>query len=157
MKYFLEKNYGHIVVTSSLAGILPAPNSATYTATKYALHGYYKSFEVEKFDKDINITVICPGPIQTNFLAEAYTGKSGEKVGVNTDVAHNKMSAERCATLMAVAIVNKVSEAWITPSTLLFVTYLVKYHPNLSFRTVLRFLGLNFLKRLRDAKNADKL
>lgn len=157
MKYFLQKNYGHIVVTSSLAGILPVPHSATYTATKYALHGYYKSLETEKLDTDIKITLICPGPIQTNFLAEAFTGKLGEKVGINADTASNKMSVERCATLMAVAIANKVSEAWITPPTSLFMTYLIKCHPNISFMTVLKLLGPKFIKRLRDAKNADKL
>lgn len=38
VKYFLENNLGQIVVISSLSGIFPAPYSASYTGSKYALH-----------------------------------------------------------------------------------------------------------------------
>lgn len=36
--YFLAKAQGHIVVTSSIAGKIGAPFSASYNATKHALH-----------------------------------------------------------------------------------------------------------------------
>ncbi|KAK2578864.1 hypothetical protein KPH14_001272 [Odynerus spinipes] len=157
MKYFLQNNYGHIVVTSSLAGILPVPGSATYSGTKHALHGYFNSFLLEKGDKNIFITLICPGAVQTNFLAEAFTETSGKKFGVNTDVSTTKISVKRCATLMAVAIANKVSEAWISQPIGLLITYLVKYYPNVGSWFVIKLLGTQFLKHLRDAKNADKL
>jgi len=29
-------------------------------------------------DKHINVTMVCPGPVQTEFLAESFTEKSGE-------------------------------------------------------------------------------
>lgn len=157
IKYFLKNNGGHIVVTSSLAGILPVPHSGTYTGTKHALHGYFKSFVFEKINENISVTLICPGAVQTNFLAEAFTGKSGEKFGVNTDVASNKVSAERCATLMAVAIANKVHEAWISKRIGLLITYLTIYYPNVGFWFVRKVLGPQMLRRLRDAKNNDKL
>lgn len=38
MKYFLERKKGHIALTSSIAGIIPVPFSATYSGTKFALH-----------------------------------------------------------------------------------------------------------------------
>lgn len=38
LKHFNKKGRGHIAVTSSMAGIIGLPFSATYTATKHALH-----------------------------------------------------------------------------------------------------------------------
>jgi len=38
LQYFMKRNEGHIVVTSSLAGVIAAPYSASYTGAKYALH-----------------------------------------------------------------------------------------------------------------------
>lgn len=38
LEHFNKRGQGHIVVTSSVAGFLKAPNSSTYSATKYALH-----------------------------------------------------------------------------------------------------------------------
>lgn len=38
VRYFNQVGHGQIVATSSVAGIIPAPFSATYNATKHALH-----------------------------------------------------------------------------------------------------------------------
>ncbi|KAI4494199.1 hypothetical protein M0802_009068 [Mischocyttarus mexicanus] len=158
MKYFLKNDLGQIAVISSVSGICPAPYSASYTGSKHALHGYFNSCRVEKAGQNFpSITMICPGPIQTNFLEEAFTEESGKKFGVQTDKAKNKVSAERCATLSAIAIANEVSEAWISHSSVLFLAYLLKYYPNVASWILLKLCGTKFLKKLRDAKNADKI
>lgn len=38
VKYFLTRGEGHVAVTSSIAGIIGVPFSASYTAAKHALH-----------------------------------------------------------------------------------------------------------------------
>jgi dehydrogenase/reductase SDR family protein 7 len=38
IKYFKTRDGGHIVVTSSVAGLFGAPFSASYTASKHAIH-----------------------------------------------------------------------------------------------------------------------
>lgn len=38
LNHFLKVGYGHIAVTSSIAGVLGAPYSGTYTGTKHAIH-----------------------------------------------------------------------------------------------------------------------
>lgn len=43
-KYFCKMNAGHFVVTSSIAGIIGAPFSATYCANKFALHVIYQLY-----------------------------------------------------------------------------------------------------------------
>lgn len=42
------------------------------------IQGYFSTFWLEKLGQNIPITMICPGPVQTNFLSEAYTEKLGE-------------------------------------------------------------------------------
>lgn len=43
VKHFLERNEGHVVVTSSIAGVMGVPFSASYSGSKFALHvSYFK-------------------------------------------------------------------------------------------------------------------
>ncbi|XP_034193375.1 dehydrogenase/reductase SDR family member 7 [Osmia lignaria lignaria] len=151
-KYFLQKGSGHFVVTSSVAGIVPAPFSATYCGTKYALQGYYDCFSIEKMGKNIPVTMVCPGPIKTNFLSEAFTEKHGEKYGEEANKnSENKLSAERCATLMGIAIANKLSQVWIAKPRILQLIYLRMYYPNIG-SCIISLLGPRFIQRLRDDK-----
>lgn len=149
--YFLKAGQGHFVITSSVAGIRAVPFSATYCATKYALHGYFDTFCIEKANTNIAVTLVCPGPIQTNFLAECFTDKPGEKYGVNTEVAKNKVSAQRCAKLMGVAIANKLTEVWIAKPLVIQMLYFAKKFPNLA-SILSKKLGTSVLQHMRDSK-----
>ncbi|KAK0180512.1 hypothetical protein PV327_006143 [Microctonus hyperodae] len=152
-QYFTDKNSGkgHIVVTSSLAGILGIPYSGSYTGSKHALHGYFESLRMEKMNKHIPITMVCPGAINTPFLAESFTEEFGKKFGQKTEYAKNKLTAARCGYLMTVAIANQVNECWIAHSLALQLTYIAKYYPNLA-SLMFYYLGQGFLQRLRDNK-----
>ena len=33
---------------------------------------------MEKINQNIHVTIVCPGPIQTDFLAESFTANAGE-------------------------------------------------------------------------------
>ncbi|XP_014471598.1 PREDICTED: dehydrogenase/reductase SDR family member 7 [Dinoponera quadriceps] len=154
VKHFLQMGQGHLVVTSSIAGILPIPLSASYCGAKHALHGYFNSLLMEHSDKNINITIVCPGPVQTNFLAECFTDTPGEKYGIKTVVDNSKVSVERCAELMGIAIANKLNEVWIAKTPAMRLIYAQYCFPNV-FPWLLRSLGPKYLMKVRDAKNAS--
>lgn len=40
--------------------------------------GYFRPLFIEFSNKHIDVTMVCPGPVQTEFLAESFTEKSGE-------------------------------------------------------------------------------
>lgn len=102
--------------------------------------------------KNIHVTIVCPGPIQTNFLAEAYTDKIGEKYEEAViENSSNKVSAARCARLMGIAIANELLEVWIAKPLVLQLVYLMVYYPNLG-TCIIKKLGPRFLQRLRDDK-----
>lgn len=151
VKYFMKQGQGQIVVTSSITGIIGAPNSASYTGSKHALHGYFECLRAEKMLDNISVCMVCPGPIMTDFLQESFTEKTGEKYGKPAPGVKNKLTARRCGDLMAVAIANNLHEVWIAAPAILYLVYLIKYLPNIA-KWVLPKLGKNYFQKLRDTK-----
>ena len=46
-EHFIANKKGHIVVVSSLSGRIGTPISSSYSATKFALHGYFDALRAE--------------------------------------------------------------------------------------------------------------
>jgi NAD(P)-dependent dehydrogenase (short-subunit alcohol dehydrogenase family) len=57
---------GHIVITSSMAGVLPIPNSVIYTTAKAGVIGMAEVLRGELAEHGIGVSAFCPGPVQTN-------------------------------------------------------------------------------------------
>ena len=57
---------GHIVNTSSMAGVLPVPNAAIYITAKAAVIGLSEALRSELSGEGIGVSAFCPGPVQTN-------------------------------------------------------------------------------------------
>ncbi|MGH3017979.1 MAG: SDR family NAD(P)-dependent oxidoreductase [Gaiellaceae bacterium] len=57
---------GHIVNTSSMAGVLPIGGAAIYITAKAALIGLSEALRSELAGEGIGVSVFCPGPVQTN-------------------------------------------------------------------------------------------
>jgi NAD(P)-dependent dehydrogenase (short-subunit alcohol dehydrogenase family) len=56
---------GHIVNTSSMAGILPHPSMGIYNTAKFAVVGLSESLREELAAENVGVSVLCPGPINT--------------------------------------------------------------------------------------------
>ena len=63
--YFLEKGSGHIVGVASVAAFRGMPRSASYSASKAGLAVYLEALRAETYRKNIDITVLYPGYIDT--------------------------------------------------------------------------------------------
>jgi NAD(P)-dependent dehydrogenase (short-subunit alcohol dehydrogenase family) len=57
---------GHIVNTSSMAGVLPIPGAAVYITAKAAVIGLSEALSSELAQEGIGVSAFCPGPVQTN-------------------------------------------------------------------------------------------
>jgi NAD(P)-dependent dehydrogenase (short-subunit alcohol dehydrogenase family) len=64
----LKQGFGHIVNTASMAGLMPAPGTASYAAAKHAVVGLSTSLSIEAARFGVRVSVICPGVIQTPIL-----------------------------------------------------------------------------------------
>ncbi|MCP3956113.1 MAG: SDR family NAD(P)-dependent oxidoreductase, partial [Desulfobacterales bacterium] len=65
VQYFLEKGQGHIVGTSSVAAFRGLPRSSSYSASKAGFAMYLESLRAEVLRKNIHVTVLYPGYIDT--------------------------------------------------------------------------------------------
>lgn len=64
----VAQGFGHIVNTSSLAGIAATPLMTPYAMTKYAIVGLSKSLRTEAAGRGVRVSVLCPGLIETPLL-----------------------------------------------------------------------------------------
>lgn len=63
--YFLKEGKGHIVGVSSVAAFRGMPKSSAYCASKAGLAVYMEAMRAELYRKNIDITVLYPGFIDT--------------------------------------------------------------------------------------------
>lgn len=90
-KLFLrDMKKGRILNVSSVAGFQPCPTMATYGATKSYVTSFSKAlnYELKRQGRDVHLSVLCPGPVKTEFDQVA-----------NTDFSLNYISAKRCAKI----------------------------------------------------------
>jgi short-subunit dehydrogenase len=79
----LERGAGHIVNVASLAGLVPFPFVAPYTASKFALVGMSQAMGMELAHRGVTVTAVCPGAVRTAlYTAKPMTlpGNAREKV-----------------------------------------------------------------------------
>ena len=61
----VKQGFGHIVNTSSGAGLVPTPLNAPYCTAKYAVVGLSLSLRMEGADLGVKVSVVCPGYVRT--------------------------------------------------------------------------------------------
>lgn len=150
VQHWLSIQYkGQIAVTSSVAGIFPAPFSATYSATKYALHGYFETIRAESMGK-IKVTMLCPGPVHSRVLENAFTENHGIRVNRSHSLDSKRMPTQRCAKLCVTAITHRVTEAWISIQPILALCYLSKLAPYVIVLIFTKFMTEEKLMRVRE-------
>lgn len=59
---------GHVVTTASLAGLLPFAGLGVYNTTKYAVVGMSEALRADLADKNVGVSVLCPGLVNTNIF-----------------------------------------------------------------------------------------
>lgn len=126
----IERKEGCIVAVSSLAGKLGAPISSGYSASKFALQGFYNALRAEVFQYNIDVCTVCPGPVQSDISKNAFTSDMKKKYSQDANLG-KKQDVHRFAQLMAVSISSRIPEAWISIQPFLFYTYLYQYFPTL--------------------------
>ncbi|MCM1047594.1 MAG: SDR family NAD(P)-dependent oxidoreductase [Clostridiales bacterium] len=71
------KKGSKIIQTSSGAAFLPQKDFAVYAASKAYVYSFARALAKELKKKDITVTAVCPGPVDTPFLEHAY-GRYGQ-------------------------------------------------------------------------------
>ena len=103
---------GHIVNTSSMAGLLPMPNLGAYAAAKSAVLALSLSLQTEfdQLESSLGVSVLCPG-----FIATGITNSARNRPGDLADQAPPpdvpRTTAGAVATLTVADVAEQVVEA----------------------------------------------
>jgi short-subunit dehydrogenase len=92
----LARGSGHIVNISSGAGKIGTLNMAAYCASKFAMNGWSESLYHELTPLGVNVSLICPGPVSTDF---------------NRDFRHSEPSSPPWLFISAAAVSRAVIQA----------------------------------------------
>ncbi|KAB0402720.1 hypothetical protein E2I00_019913 [Balaenoptera physalus] len=129
LPHMIERKQGKIVTVTSLLGVVCAPLSAGYCASKHALQGFFNTLRIELATyPGIIVSNICPGPVQSNIVKNALTEEVTKTTGSDADQSH-KMTVSRCVQLMLISMANDLKEVWIADQPFLLMAYLWQYMP----------------------------
>ncbi len=100
-----QGGFGHVVNTSSIAGIVPPPFQALYSLTKYGVTGLTECLKYEFADKGgLYFSTICPANIATPIFNKGIDGQARGELRIPPDDAYPP--ADKAASL----ILDRVAE-----------------------------------------------
>lgn len=149
---YLMQTKGRVVTVSSLGGKAGLPFNTSYTASKYALHGFYDSLRMELALHGVSVTVICPYWVVTEFH-EAYLNKDGVRRGVQGRAIYTQkmMTAERCAEITLKAADKRRREVLMGPGR--WLVWLKLIAPNFLDRLSIKAVLEPIARRTRAGKS----
>lgn len=109
----LKASRGLIVGVSSLAGKTGVPGRTTYSASKFAMDGFFQSLRLELRGTGVDVTMIYPGVVATNIRRHGLKG-DGLEAGFSGLKEDGAMSVEDCAAQMITAIERRQRELIMT-------------------------------------------
>jgi NAD(P)-dependent dehydrogenase (short-subunit alcohol dehydrogenase family) len=120
LPHMRQRRSGRILMMSSVAGLVSPPTYGAYSSSKHALEGLTDALRLELFSFGIEVILIEPGYIITNFqqtahdLAQPYIDQAGSSpyahiyanasAGSARGRASSKTTPEDCARIMLQAI-----------------------------------------------------
>ncbi|SDN20635.1 SDR family oxidoreductase [Polaromonas sp. JS666] len=96
---YLRLRHGSIVAVSSLAGLIGVPGRTAYSATKFAMVGFFEALRAEMKGAGVGVTTAYPGVVATHIRHRGFNaaGVAAGSSGLKEDKA---MSVEECARLI---------------------------------------------------------
>ncbi len=138
LPYMINNGGGHIAVTTSIVGRFGFPLRSAYAASKHALYGFYESLMIELAEKNIRVTMVCPGRINTPISLNALNNK-GEKYNIMDHGQQGGMPAEKCAKIIVKGL-KKGKRNILVGGKETILVYFKKYFP---------FLFYNIVKKIK--------
>ncbi|WP_070968675.1 SDR family oxidoreductase [Vibrio sonorensis] len=149
-----KQGYGRIVQNSSVLGFAAMKYRGAYNASKFALEGWTDTLRLELHDTDIQISLIEPGPIETQFRENA---KVAFQTWIEIDRSyHREKYRQQLTRLNAKNSENAFvlpPESCVTP----LVDALESPKPKLRYRVTTPTKVFAILKRLLPSRWLDEL
>jgi short-subunit dehydrogenase len=136
LPHFISRRSGHFVTVTSLMGRFGSPLRSGYCGAKHALHGFFDVLRMEHEKDGVEVTLICPGFVQTGIALNALTG-DGKPQGTDDKATSEGIPPALFARKMIRAIGQKKHEVHIGGKEV-FGIYLKRFFPRLLHRVVMK-------------------
>jgi short-subunit dehydrogenase len=109
----IKASQGSIVAVSSLAGLIGVPGRTAYSASKFAMTGFFEALRAELKGAGVSVTTAYPGVVTTNIRYRGLNaaGVAAGSSGLKEDDA---MSVETCAGLIITGMQRRQREVVMT-------------------------------------------
>jgi len=147
-KAMVRQGFGHIVNISSLAGLIGYPMNCPYATAKFGVVGLSTSLRQEAVKLGVNVSVVCPGYIDTNiFEASEIINADKQKILASLP---KLMDANLAARRMLAGVIRNQTYI-VFPFYAKLFWWLLRIHPAL-----LKPLGSRSVAVFRSAKWATE-
>jgi NAD(P)-dependent dehydrogenase (short-subunit alcohol dehydrogenase family) len=126
----VKQGFGHIVNMSSYQGLIPAGAATAYSATKYGVVGLSTSLRSEAAQLGVNVSVVCPGFIDTPLFQTADV-KKADRDKVFSGIPFKLMDAADAARVILEGVARN-KKIIIFPYYARLFWYLYRIHPILA-------------------------
>ena len=110
----LKTSKGAIVAVSSLAGLIGVPGRTAYSASKFAMTGFFEALRAELKPAGVSVTTAYPGVVDTRIRYHGYNAK-GQAAGVSSLKEDGAMTVQECAQLIINGMNRRQREVVMTP------------------------------------------
>jgi short-subunit dehydrogenase len=133
----LGQKSGHFVVISSIAGKFGVPLRSGYSASKFALHGFFEAMRAEESRNGISVTLVCPGYIRTEISVSALKGDGSRHARVDPQLEQG-MPVEECARQILAGVARKKHEITVGAPREKMMVYAKRFFPGLLAKMIAR-------------------
>ncbi|MDP1954277.1 MAG: SDR family oxidoreductase [Polaromonas sp.] len=109
----LKQSRGSIVAVSSLAGLVGVPGRTAYSASKFAMTGFFEALRAELKNAGVSVTTAYPGVVATQIRYRGFNA-AGRPAGASGLKEDDAMSVETCARLILEAMNRREREVVMT-------------------------------------------
>lgn len=154
LPHMRKQGFGRIIQNSSVLGLVALPYRGAYTASKFALEGLTDTLRMELKGSGIDISLIEPGPIESQFRKNAekafhrFIKIEGSAHAASYQAMQQRLQKEGHATsftLPATAVLERVIHALESP------------RPKARYYVTTPTYIFGYLKRLLSSRMTDKL
>lgn len=136
LPHFVQNQSGTFVVVSSVMGKFGSPYRSGYCAAKHALHGFFDVLRMEHQKDNVNVTLICPGFVNTDVTRNAVTG-DGSVYNQQDKKTEEGLDVKDFSKRMIRAIEREKFETYIGGKEAKAV-YLKRFFPKLLHKVILK-------------------
>lgn len=105
----LKQARGSIVAVSSLAGLVGVPGRTAYSATKFAMGGFFEALRIEMKPHGVSVTTAYPGVVATQIRHRGFNAAGGQ-LGSSSLKDDRAMPVAECAGLIVAGMESRQRE-----------------------------------------------